>query len=175
MNAFVIKSWSASDQPDGNGNYVNINGRAGGLVSWLLNLLDISPTVSLIVSADKITFQKGSLEGSLHFITPLENTCTMFYAFKRPLKEAVVLGIVLGLATFFSFGLLGIAIAIIYYVLNKTLTIGFTDVGGRVSEIPFKRSVLEGKTIDEAEAARVCDIVQRLVDARQERTLSRVP
>jgi hypothetical protein len=44
-----------------------------------------------------------------------------------------------------------------------------------VSEIPFKRSVLEGKTIDEAEAARVCDIVQRLVDARQERTLSRVP
>jgi hypothetical protein len=99
----------------------------------------------------------------------------MFYAFKRPLKEAVVLGIVLGLATFFSFGLLGIAIAIIYYVLNKTLTIGFTVVGGRVSEIPFKRSVLEGQTIDEAEAARVCDIVQRLVDARQERTLARVP
>jgi len=48
-------------------------------------------------------------------------------------------------------------------------------VGGRVSEIPFKRSVLEGQTIDEAEAARVCDIVQRLVDARQERTLARVP
>ena len=80
MNAFVIKSWSASDQPDGDGNYVNICGRAGGLVSWVLNLLDISPTVSLAVRADKIIFQKSSLEGSLHFLTPLENTSSMFYA-----------------------------------------------------------------------------------------------
>ncbi len=172
MNAFVIKSWSAADQPDAAGNYVNINGRAGGLVSWLLNLLDISPTVHMTVRADKIIFQKGSLEGSLHFLTPLENTCSMFYALKRPLKEAVILGIVLGVATFFTFGILGIAVAILYYVLNKTLTIGFTDTGGRLSEIPFKRSVIEGQVIDEAEAARVCDIVQRLVDARRERALT---
>ena len=172
MNAFVIKSWSASGKSDGDGNYVNINGRAGGLVSWLLNLLDISPTVSLTVRADKITFHKGSLEGSLHFITPLENTCSMFYALKRPLKEAVIMGIVLGAATFFLLGIPGIAIAILYYVLNKTLTIGFTDMGGRLSEIPFKRSVIEGQVIDEAEAARVCDIVQRLVDEQRERTLA---
>jgi hypothetical protein len=167
MNAFVIKSWSASSQPDKDGNFVSINGRAGGFVSWLLNLLDISPTVSLIVRGDKIIFQKGSLEGTMHFLTPLENTCSMFYALKRPLKEAVVLGVVLGIATFFTFGILGIAIAMLYYVLNKTLTVGFTDVGGRVSEIPFKRSVIEGKNIDAIEAARVCDIVQGLVDARR--------
>jgi hypothetical protein len=174
MNAFVIKSWSASDQPDGDGNYVNINGRAGGFVSWVLNLLGISPTVHLIAKADKIIFQKGSLEGTLNFITPLGNTCSTFYAFKRPLKEAVILGVILGALTFFSFGIIGIAIAILYYVLNKTLTVGFTDVGGRVSEIPFKRSVIEGQVIDEVQAARVCDIVQRLVDARQERALARV-
>lgn len=172
MNAFVIKSWRANEQPDAEGIYVNISGRAGGLVSWMLNLLDISPTVHMTVRADKIIFQKGSLEGSLHFLTPLENTCSMFYALKRPLKEAVVMGIVLGVATFFTFGILGIAIAILYYVLNKTLTIGFTDTGGRLSEIPFKRSVIEGQAIDEAEAARVCDIMQRLVDARYERTLT---
>ncbi|HUZ93589.1 MAG TPA: hypothetical protein VMU57_01610 [Edaphobacter sp.] len=172
--AFVIKSWSASSNPDADQNYVNISGRAGGLVAWLLNALGISPTVRLIVSGEKIIFQKGSLEGTLNFLTPLENTCSMFYAFKRPLKEAIVLGIVLGLATFFTFGILGIAIAILYYVLNKTLTIGFTDMGGRMSEIPFKRSVIEGQVIDEAEAARVCDIVQRLVDARRECTLARV-
>ena len=148
MSAFVIKSWSANDQPDGEGNYVNINGRAGGLVSWLLNLLDISPTVRLTVRSDKITLQMGSLEGSMHFLTPLENTCSMFYGFKRPLKEAVILGIVLGALTFFTFGLLGIALAILYYVLNKTLTIGFTDAGGRLTEIHIKRSVIEGQVID---------------------------
>jgi len=170
--AFVIKSWSASSNPDADQNYVNILGRAGGLVTWLLNALGISPTVRLIVNGEKIIFQKGSLEGTFNYLTPLENTCSMFYAFKRPLKEALVLGVVLGAATFFTFGILGIAIAILYYVLNKTLTIGFTDLGGRMSEIPFKRSVIEGQVIDEAEAARVCDIVQRLVDARRECTLA---
>ena len=170
--AFVIKSWSAANQPDSDGNYVNISGRAGGLIAWLLNVLGISPTVRLIVNADKITFQKGSLEGSLNFLTPLENTCSMFYAFRRPLKEAIFLGIILGIATFFTFGILGIAIAILYYVLNKTLTVGFTDLGGRVSEIPLKRSVIEDQVIDETEAARVCDIIQHLVDARRERTLA---
>jgi hypothetical protein len=170
MNAFVIKSWTASDQPDTDGNYVNISGRAGGFVSWILNLLGISPTVHLMVKADKIIFRKGSLEGALNFLTPLENTCSMFYAFKRPLKEAVILGVILGALTFFSFGIIGIAIAILYYVLNKTLTIGFTDVGGRVSEIPIKRSVIEGLSIGEAEAARVCEIIQRLVDSRCERS-----
>lgn len=169
--AFVIKSWSAGTQPDHEQNYVNIAGRAGGLASWVLNLLGISPTVSLVVRADKVIFQKGSLEGSLHFLTPLENTCSTFYAFKRPLKEAIGLGIVLGALTFFSFGMIGIAIAILYYILNKTLTIGFTDIGGRISEIPFKRSVIEGKTIDETEAARVCAVIQQLVDTRRERAL----
>ena len=175
MNAFVIKSWRANEQPDAEGSYVNISGRAGGFVSWVLNLLGISPTVSLIVRDDRIIFQKGSLrEGSLNFITPLENTCSTLYAFRRPLIEAIMLGVVLGILTFFSFGIIGIAIAIVYYMLNKTLTVGFTDVGGRLHEVPFKRSVIEGKVIDEAEAARVCDIIQHLVDVRRERALAQV-
>src|SRR5215469_1799581 len=110
-NAFVIKSWFASDRPDANQYYVSISGRAGGLFAWVLNVLGISPTVRLIVSAEKIIFQKGSLEGTLNFLTPLENTCSTFYAFKRPLKEAMFLGVVLGAITFFTFGILGIAIA----------------------------------------------------------------
>lgn len=171
MNAFVIKSWRAASDADAIGNYVNIAGRAGGLVAWLLNLLGISPTVQLLVRDDTIVFQSASLEGTRTFQTPLENTCSTFYAYKRPLKEAVVLGVVLGALTFFSFGIIGIAIAALYYLLNKTLTVGFTYIGGRVSEIPFKRSVIEGRNLDEAEAARVCEIIQHLVDTRRERVL----
>lgn len=171
MNAFVIKSWSSSEFADANHTYVSIDGRAGGLLSWILNLLEISPTVRLIVRDDKILFEKGSLEGTLHFLTPLENICSTFYAFRRPLKEALIFGGILGVATFFLFGIPGIIGGFLYYMLNKTLTIGFTDVGGRVSEIPFKRSVLEGRTIDEVEAARVCLVIQNLVDLRRERAL----
>lgn len=168
--AFVIKTWTASEHSSADGVYVDISGRAGGLIAWILNLLGISPTVRMMVTEDKITFQEGSLEGTWNYITPLENTCSMFYAYKRPLKEAIVLGVILGLATFFTFGILGVALAILYYVLNKRLTVGFTDVGGRMSQIPFKRSVIEGQIIDEVQAARVCSIIQHLVDARRNKS-----
>jgi hypothetical protein len=92
-------------------------------VAWFLNLLGISPTVHLVVRDDRIIFQKGSLEGTLNFISPLENACSTFYVFKRPLKEAIGVGVILGALTFFSFGIIGIAIAILFYVLNKTLTV----------------------------------------------------
>ena len=50
--------------------------------------------------------------------------------------------------------------------------IWFTDVGARVSEIPLKRSVIEGVALDEAEAARVREIIQHLVDVWRERALN---
>jgi hypothetical protein len=165
MTAYVIKSWYAENKPDAGGNYVSIDGRAGGFMSWFLNLLNISPTVRLALRGDKILFQKGSLEGMQNFITPLENICSTFYSFKRPAKEAVVIGVLLGALTFFLLAIPGIVVAVLYYVLNKTLTIGFTDLGGRAYEIPFKRSVMEGQVIEEAQAARVCEIMQQLVDA----------
>ena len=66
MSAVVIKSWLAqSEAPDSEGDYIRVTGRAGGLVSWLLNLMHISPTVRLSVRADRITFEEGSLEGFL--------------------------------------------------------------------------------------------------------------
>jgi hypothetical protein len=96
----------------------------------------------------------------------------MFYGFKRPLMEAVIWGSVLGAATFFLLGIPGIIFGVLYFILNKRLTIGFTDIGGRVSEVAFKRSVIEGKLIDESDASRVCDILQALVDARHEMALN---
>ena len=170
--AFVIKSWKASHQPDVNQNYIEISGRAAGLFAWILNSLGISPTVRFLVREDKVMFQKGSLEGTLNVITPLENLCSTFYAFRRPWKEAVFLGIVVGLVTIALFAIPGILVALLYYALNKTLSIGFTDVGGRIYEIPFKRSVIEGRNLDETEAARACDLMQSLVEARRERTLA---
>jgi hypothetical protein len=171
-NAYVVKAWSAANRTDPNGNFVNIEGRAGGLVSWLLNLLGISPTAWLKVRGDRIIFHEASLEGTSSFVTPMENICSMFYGYKRPLNEAVLLGVVLGVATFFLLGIPGILIALLYYFLNKRLTIGFTDLGGRVSQMAFKRSIIEGKVIDENAAAAVCEILQGLVDARREAALN---
>ena len=167
-NAYVVKSWSASNRMDGEGNYVNIEGRAGGLLSWVLNILGVSPTVWLKARGDRIIFSEGSFEGTSSFLTPMENICSMFYAYKRPLVEAIWIGVILGGLTFFLLGIPGILIALLYYFLNKRLLVGFTDLGGRVSEMAFKRSVIEGKVIDVDAASEVCNILQGLVDSRRE-------
>lgn len=168
MAAYVIKSWKAQTEPiDESQTYVKIEGRAGGLLSWLLSLVNISPTVSLVVNSDKIVFEEGSLSGSLRYQTPLENTCATFYGYTKPWKEAVALGIVLGLITLFLFAIPGIIAGIAYYFLNKTLTVGYSDMGGLRNAIQFKRSLIEGQDIDEAEAAKVCAIIQNLVDAKR--------
>ena len=163
MNAYVIKTWHASDETDANGNYIHITGRAGGLISWLFNLLGISPTVELKVSAEQISFVEGSWGGLVQYNTPLENVCATLYGYTKPWKEALIIGLVFGMATFFLMGIPGILIGIIYYFLNKTLTVGFTDMGGRASYINFKRSIIEGHNVDEQAAAETCRIIQTRV------------
>ena len=77
-SAYVIKSWSASNRMDGDGNYINIEGRAGGILSWILNLLGVSPTVGMKVRADRIIFFEGSLEGTASSLTPWRTSAPCF-------------------------------------------------------------------------------------------------
>ena len=171
MAEYVIKSWKANEQPQGGGvPPVRIEARAGGLLSWLLNILQISPTISLSVSEDMFTFQRGSLSGSETHNTPLENVCSTFYGYTKPWKEALWIGVIVSLLTFWLACLPGILAGLLYYYLKKTLTLGYI-AGGQTYRIDFRRSVIEGQNIDETEAARVCAIVQKLVDGRRVRVV----
>ena len=168
MSVYVTKTWHASDQADANGNYIHISGRAGGLISLLFNLLGISPTVELKVSADQISFIQGSWGGLIQYNLPLENVCATLYGYIKPWKEAIILGVVIGVAIASKLGIIlgiviGIVSGIIYYFLNKKLKVGFSDMGGRASQIVFKRSISEGHNINEQAAADVCRIIQTMV------------
>jgi hypothetical protein len=186
MKAYVITAWKASNQPvDADQNYVFIRGRAEGFISWLLAQLKISPTVTLAVSGEKAVFSEGSLSGTSHRILPLENVCSTYFGYRKPWREALVLGFVLATTLFYAFGtvlssvsygfspgaaavgmVLGVGIAILYYVLNKTLTLGFVENSGVVNAIAFKRSIIEGQNIDETNARYVAELTQALTDAR---------
>jgi hypothetical protein len=67
--------------------------------------------------------------------------------------------------------LIGVAIALAYYFLNQTLTLGFIEDSGVPSAIQFKRSVIENLDIDEGQAKTVCIIVQKLIEAKRKRLL----
>ena len=97
MADYVIQSWVARDEPaSGSDASVKIVGRASGALSWLLGLMQISPVVMFLVTGEKITFEIGSLSGSLTHHTPLENLCSTFYGYTKPWKEAVAIGAAAG-------------------------------------------------------------------------------
>jgi formate dehydrogenase assembly factor FdhD len=60
-------------------------------------------------------------------------------------------------------------ISILYYVFNKTLTLGFVESSGIINSIRFKRSFIENMEINQEEAKKVCYIIQKLIEFRNKR------
>ena len=187
MAAYVIKSWGASDRQDVSGNYVAITGRKEGIISWILALIRIQPTVSITVSESRIEFSQASLSGSVRRMIPLTGVCSTLYGYYKPWKQALLVFLILvwiavgiGRAISSASGddrfavgalpvgiVIGVAISVLYYFQNRTLTLGFVENSGIVSAIQFKRSIIEGQDIDEANAEYVCQLVQFFCEARQ--------
>lgn len=191
MSTLVIKEWKASNQPiDSDGNYVKVIGRAGGLISWLLALLKIDPTTSIRVSESRVEFSSASLSGTEHRMIPVCNVCSTYYGYHKPWKAALLIFFLFGFlfnipGAIASVGiasvgidaaisavtgyLLGIVIAIglalLYYFLGRTLTLGFVEHSGVVSAIKFKRSVIENVDVNEEQARYICEMTQFLIEA----------
>ncbi len=187
MAVYVIKSWRASDQPDVHTNYVSIVGRREGLISWALALFGIDPTVSIKVGDNRIEFSEASLSGSVRRLIPLPSVCSTVYGYHKPWKKALGFAIFLiwiissvasSVTGVFSFGglfvgiLIGALVGLLYFFLNRTLTLGFVEHSGVLSAIQFKRSVVENQDINEAQAGYVCQVVQFLVENRQQALLT---
>jgi hypothetical protein len=66
--------------------------------------------------------------------------------------------------------LTGVVIALVYYFLNRTLTLGFVEnsVGCGTR---FQRSVIENVDADQEQAKAVCTIVQQLIEAKERQAL----
>jgi hypothetical protein len=159
--AYVIKEWLASEAPNQDGVFISIKGREGGLLSFLLSLVGINPTVSLVVDGQNLRFEEGSLAGFFRWVTPLTNVCSGGYGYRKPWKPAVIIAI-LGTLTVWLAPLFWIGAAL-YYALNKELSVRLGDFGGKTYGIAFKRSVIERIKVDEDEAARVVRIIEGLL------------
>lgn len=176
MAAYVVKSWFADQKANPQGRYISIKGRAPGLISWLMSLVGISPTVSLECGGNNFVYEIGSWSGRMVKAIPLSKISSVYYGYAKPWKEALaifILGPVIGsiMANITKSGmvafvvvLLFIGLALAYYLLNKNLSIGVIETGGLLSGIDFKRSIIEGVDVDEAAAEKVYLIIQALVD-----------
>ena len=182
MSTLVIKDWQAETKPvDEKNNFVSITGREGGLFAWILSRMGIDPTTTILVGPERIEFSSSSLAGTESRLIPLQGVCSSYYGYHKPWKVAASIifgGLILGTGiskdgSFSSFMVIfsiGVIIALIYYFLNRTLTLGFVEHSGVVNGIKFKRSVIENVDINQEQAKAVCIIVQRLIEAKEKRT-----
>ncbi|MEI6392246.1 MAG: hypothetical protein WCT12_14220 [Verrucomicrobiota bacterium] len=186
MSALVIKEWKVSNnQPiDQDGNYVRVVGRAGGLISWFLALLKVDPTTSIRVSQKRVEFSSASLSGTEHKMIPIGNVCSTYYGYHKPWKEALLLFFLFGFLLhipgaiasagshsgisvpgYFLAIVIAVGIALLYYFLSRTLTLGFVEYSGVTCSIRFKRSVIENVDVNEAQARFICEVTQFLIEA----------
>ena len=164
---YVIKEWFVDETPNSEGVYVKIKGREGGIISFLLSWVGIDPTVMMIVDTGSIRFEKGSWSGFFRRITPMDKLCAGGYGYQKPWKTALVMALIgFPLIGLFGLGLLVIIGAVAYYYLNKQRRLEFSDIGGYTDGIVFKRSVIEGIKVDEADAARVIRILEALMQGK---------
>jgi hypothetical protein len=176
MASYVVKSWYADQKVNPYGQYVSIKGRVPGLISWAMSSVGISPTISLECRSNNFIYEIGSWSGKQVKTIPLTKISSVYYGYTKPWKEALLIGIIgfiLGIlialmtksfASNVVVTLLFWGLAISYYILNKDLSIGVCEVGGILSEINFRRSLIEGVAVDEANAERVHLIILALVE-----------
>ncbi|WP_027014382.1 hypothetical protein [Comamonas composti] len=180
MSALVIKAWKASEQPiDNQGNHIAITGREGGLVAWILSKVNIDPTTTILVGSERLEFSSASLSGTQSRLIPLQGICSTYYGYHKPWKTAAAISamaIFMGLPMLarspvagLLVMLLGFGIAALIYFLNRTLTLGFVENSGAVSGIQFKRSVIENIDITQEQAKQVCQLMQKLIEAKEKR------
>lgn len=162
---YVIKEWFASETQNQDGVYINIKGRKGGLISFVLSLVGINPIVSLVVDRENIRFVSGSWNGFESNVTPIEKICSGQYGYAKPFWGTVIVTIIgIGLLVPSSgISLLLIVGAIAYYFFNKTTKIGVIYISGGNDGFSFKRSVIEGENIDEVAAGRIISIIEMIM------------
>ncbi len=175
--AMVISEWHVANQPNAQGEYIAIRGRAPGVLSWILSVLGVERGVRMVATSKHVRFQQGDLGGSVTRIIHLDKICSTSYGYRKPWAEAfgiVVMGgglgpllgeAVIGGSMGYAIGFLAvIGIAALYYALNKRMSISLIEMSGTVNQIVFKRSVLEGIKLDESSSAYASDIMQWLMD-----------
>jgi hypothetical protein len=159
--ALVIKKWYASSTPNEQGAFVHLIGREAGLFSWFLSIIGLDPTTEIEIKDNIITFTSASLSGRTKRVIPMKSLTSAFYGYEKPLKESIILTIIL-----LPFFFIGLIVGPLYYFLNKKLSIGVVEASGWSGGFGFKRSVIEGQNINEEEAYHVIEIVRWLIERK---------
>lgn len=158
--ALVLKKFHIGPSLDQNGPVVEIQGRQPGIIGFILSILNLDDTTSLICYSDRIEYKSSSFWGEQALTIPAAAVTGIIGGFKKPLGYLIaaifvfIIGLVIGngmneassvvilLALFIS------AILVLLYYLKKEMNMGVQNGGDKIYSISFNRSVIENIDVD---------------------------
>jgi hypothetical protein len=186
MQSLSLKSWSVQREPTPSLPYfVLVSGRQPGLFGWLLALLRIDATTTLRVDTRGIMFHAGSLSGHTSRFIPFTAVSAVIHGYHKPWFKAILLALLVFviaaavaggvIAAIFSSGIssfgipigliFGVGAGMVYYLFNTSLLVAISEHGGTTSAICFKRSVIEGVSVDQQKAEELAKLLERVIRA----------
>ena len=178
MAALVLKKWHVSNLESTQENpFVDIVGRKSGILAWVLSLLGVDPTTTFTATNTGVTFHEGSLSGAALAFIPFQNVSSLSWGYFKPWKLALIvfiptfiisymflilIGFYIVIAISISV-IVGISVSLLYYFLNRLLTVAVTEMAGHTYSIRFKRSIIENVDVNAEQAEQVYKVLRVLL------------
>ena len=152
--------------------YIHLKGRRAGIIAKILSLIGIDATTSFDVYEDRIEFSSGSIFGRTTECIPMTAVCNVGTGYVKPaaflftgifLIISAIPVLIRGSKLAALITLIISALMLVGYFLGKTMMIYARSTGADLDVISFKRSVIENQRIDDDEAKRIVDIMNKLV------------
>lgn len=152
MPTLVIRKFNVNENGS-DGKYIEIIGRASGLISWILTLMKLDTLTTLQLEADRLFVKNSSLSGEIHTAIPLGAIESTQCGFSKSLiwltltVIAIAGGVLSGDGGAFIGALVIGAIFFVIYFFSKRMFISVT-AGSTTVAIAFKKGVIEGVSVD---------------------------
>lgn len=160
---------SASDGP-----LLEIAGRRGGLMGWLLTSLGIDIETSLVLHQRELSFKSTSFFSKTISLVPLTRVASTHCGHVKPF-----IPLVLAIMSFLGGSIIFLnerdlsgawmasfavgVIALLVYKFGQKVMLSVETTGGKLLALAFKRSIIEGVNFDLDRALEVVEILNRQV------------
>ena len=140
-----------------------------------MNLLRLDNTTVFSLTKSEISYKTSDLYGETNLFFPITKIASTQCGFLKPIQYLFIALALFIVDLYLHFSIRGgiglifwvfVVIAlcfIIAYFLEKTITIGVESSGGQKAEIVFKRSVIEGVSIDINKAREALKLINNTI------------
>ena len=157
MGALVLKKFDVNHEATDHDNCLHVIGRQEGILAFFLSLMKIDPTTEIKCNDHRVEVTQASFFGRQTVNIPIVAMTAVIGGYQKPkaLFFTIIAVLFIGVSSAFEAGFyafLGAAVVAlimgIFYFLKKEMSLYVQNGGDVLWGLAFKRSVIEGVTVD---------------------------